>query len=166
MPTVLREAMGEPTVVSRAICTNLRCGAVMDDGLFHSDCPECGSLVISACPRCGAGLPADCSKAQFCSGCGKFLLLVAVGVAALYSDPTFRYWIWLVAALVLLGGWYLGTAAHLDTRRDPDARTIWVARTCSLIGTYLLVVCIAEMLLAIITVLCTGQIGRLQDFLH
>ena len=190
--TQLQEGRDGRTATTAGICTNVKCCAVIpDDGVFRPDCPECRAPLIKTCPHCGIELPASLSNILFCPTCGDslrneessngrfhslrhhptvkfilFMLLVAVGVVALYSDPTFRSWIWLVASAVLLSGWYFGTSAHFDVRNGPDGRTMWLATTCRLIGIYLLVVCVAEMLLVIITVLSTGQAGQLQDFLH
>jgi len=191
MATLLQEGRDVRTATTAAICTNVDCCAVIpDNGTFHSVCPECGSSIINTCPHCGIKLPVNVPAIRFCPTCGSalraaersqqgpgllqrptvkfalFLSLAAIGVIALYSDPVFRYWIWLAAAILLLTGRYLDTSGlYFDPQDDPDARKRWLAAACNLAGTYLLVVCMAEILLVMIVALCTGQAGRLQDFL-
>ena len=183
MSTQLQEGRDRHTATTAAICTNVNCCAVIpDDGTFHSVCPECGSSIINTCPHCGIKLPVNVPAVRFCPTCGSslrsagsrvpgllqrptvkfalFLSLAAIGITALYSDPVFRYWVWLAPAILLVTGRYLDTSGlYFDPQNNPDARKKWLAAACNLAGTYLLVVCMAEILLVMIIALCTGQAG-------
>src|SRR4051794_34951323 len=121
-----------------AVCMNVNCRAFLsEEEKSQGMCPKCGSFLINICPHCGIQLTPSSAASppvmRFCPSCGgslrsqgtqqrlglqhrptlKFLLfmsLAAVGTTALYSDPTFRYWIWVAAALLLVTGWYLGNS--------------------------------------------------------
>jgi hypothetical protein len=174
-----------------AVCMNVSCQAVLsEEEKSQGMCQKCGSFFIETCPHCHIPLTASSAVMRFCSTCGgslrregrqqrlglqnrptlKFVLfmsLAAVGTAALYSDPTFRYCVWVVAAMLLATGWYLGNSGlYFDPQDDPDARRRWLGAACNLAGTYLLVVCTAELLLVVTIALCTGQAGRLPDLLR
>jgi hypothetical protein len=174
-----------------AICMNVSCQAALsEEEKLLGMCPKCGSLLNNSCQHCGLLLTGSSAVIRFCPSCGGslrsqgtqqrlglqhhptlkfvvFMSLAAVGATALYSDPTFRYWIWVAAAMLLLTGWYLGNSGlYFDPQDDPDARRRWLGAACNLAGTYLLVVCTAELLLVVTIALCTGQAGRLPDLLR
>src|SRR4051812_35155664 len=128
-----------------AICMNGSCQAVLsDEEKVEGMCPKCGTFLINTCPHCEVQLTASAAVIRFCPSCGGslreeereertglqhrptlkfalFLSLAAVGVFALYSDPTFRYGVWVAAALLLVSGWYLGgSGLYFDPQDDPD----------------------------------------------
>jgi predicted RNA-binding Zn-ribbon protein involved in translation (DUF1610 family) len=72
--TKLHEGKDGRIAATGAICTNLKCNVVIpDDGVFRSNCPECGSFLIFECPHCGTDLPAHVREIRFCPACGATL---------------------------------------------------------------------------------------------